>query len=129
MHTLLTQAKAKFNPLHATAILSALPARVDAAAVLSSDGLVMVSTALPAHIDEDWLASLSAALFSAGTRSSQQLISGRLEHMRVQSSAGFLLINPITSNLVLSVLTQTTDGIDQLAEEVKQAAESIAALF
>jgi Uncharacterized distant relative of homeotic protein bithoraxoid len=52
-------------------------AEVDAAAVVSMDGLVMASV-LPNTLEEDRLGAMSAALLSLGERTSEELGRGEL---------------------------------------------------
>jgi len=115
MRELLTEFNQKFNPAHASAIIS-------------NDGLVIVS-ALPEHVDEDLVAGMSAALFAVGVRGSQTLAGGHMEQMVIKSPEGFLLIQPINQDVMLSVISQTETGIDLLPDEMKHAVEKIKDMF
>lgn len=115
MHTILTELNLKFNPAHASA-------------VISSDGLI-ISSALPAHIDGDIVAGMCAALFSVGIRSSKELTGGPMEQISIQSPEGLLLINPINQEAMLTMITKSMAGIDPIIDEMKQAAEKLKKFF
>src|SRR3954452_16875619 len=60
---------------------------VEAAAVVSFDGLPMAS-ALPATMDEDRVAAMSAALLSLGERAAEGLGRGGLSQVHIQGESG-----------------------------------------
>src|SRR6201995_4856790 len=73
-----------------TALLHELMRRVpelEAAAVVTADGLPM-SSALPAGMDEDRVAAMSAALLSLGGRAAEGLGRGGLSQVHIQGESG-----------------------------------------
>ncbi|MDQ1688385.1 MAG: uncharacterized protein QOK42_1360, partial [Frankiaceae bacterium] len=64
---------------------------VEAAAVVSFDGLPMAS-ALPASMDEDRVAAMSAALLSLGERAAQGLGRGDLSQVYIEGENGTVFL-------------------------------------
>jgi hypothetical protein len=60
---------------------------LEAAAVVTVDGLPMAS-ALPAEMDEDRVAAMSAALLSLGERAAEGLGRGELSQVHIQGESG-----------------------------------------
>src|SRR5436305_2819379 len=74
----------------ALADLLAQAPEVEAAAVVSFDGLPMAS-ALPATMDEDRVAAMSAALLSLGERAAEGLGRGSLNQVYIEGELGTVL--------------------------------------
>ena len=77
---------------------------VEAAAVVSSDGLPMAS-ALPPDVQEDRLAAMSAALLSLGERAAMGLDKGDLAQVYVEGSAGNVVLMAAGRHAVLVAMT------------------------
>jgi hypothetical protein len=71
-------------------------AEIEAAAVVSFDGLPMAS-ALPAGMDEDRVAAMSAALLSLGERAAQGLGRGELSQVYIEGETGTSTSCPATT--------------------------------
>ena len=77
---------------------------VEAAAVVSADGLPMAS-ALPPHVQEDRLAAMSAALLTLGERAADNLGKGELAQVFVEGSNGHVILMSAGANAVLVAVT------------------------
>jgi uncharacterized protein len=77
---------------------------VEAAAVVSADGLPMAS-ALPPHVEEDRLAAMSAALLTLGERAADNLGKGELAQVFVEGSNGHVILMSAGGNAVLVTVT------------------------
>ena len=75
----------------AIADLLAQAPEVEAAAVVSFDGLPMAS-ALPATMDEDRVAAMSAALLSLGERAAEGLGRGGLNQVYIEGEYGTVFL-------------------------------------
>src|ERR1700743_3290340 len=64
---------------------------IEAAAVVSFDGLPMAS-ALPAGMDEDRVAAMSAALLSLGERAAEGLGRGELNQVYIEGEHGTVFL-------------------------------------
>ena len=81
------------------ALLTATP-ELEAAAVVSFDGLPMAS-ALPAGMDEDRVAAMSAALLSLGERAAQGLGRGELSQVYIEGETGTVYLVSVDDEAVL----------------------------
>jgi uncharacterized protein len=85
--------------------LQASSGDVEAAAVVSVDGLMMASM-LPASMEEDRVSAMSAAMLSLGERISSELGRGELEQVMVKGENGYVILTAVGEEAVLTVLTR-----------------------
>ena len=78
---------------------------VEAAAIVSVDGLSIASS-LPAGIEEDRVSAMSAAMLSLGERISSELGRGMLQQLYVKGENGYVILNAIGEEAVLTVLAR-----------------------
>ena len=78
---------------------------VEAAAIVSVDGLSIASS-LPAGIEEDSVGAMSAAMISLGERISSELGRGMLKQLYVKGENGYVILNAIGEEAVLTVLAR-----------------------
>jgi predicted regulator of Ras-like GTPase activity (Roadblock/LC7/MglB family) len=84
---------------------SATP-EVEAAALISEDGLVIASV-LPQQVEEVRVAGMSATLLSLGTRAAAELGRGSLEQVLIKGQAGWVvMLNAAPGTLLLALATQ-----------------------
>ena len=98
---------------------------VEAAAVVSFDGLPMAS-ALPAGMDEDRVAAMSAALLSLGERAAQGLGRGDLNQVYVEGQTGTVFLVSADDEAVLVAVGARGAKVGLVLFEVRQAAERVA---
>lgn len=96
---------------------------VDAAAVISSDGLPMAS-ALPSHIHEDRLGAMAAAMLSLGDRAAETLGRGRLKQVFVEGSNGYVFLMA-AGPAVLCAITQKKAKIGLVIYEMQTTASVV----
>src|SRR3954464_4473523 len=84
----------------ALADLLAQAPQVEAASVVSFDGLPMAS-ALPAAMDENRVAAMSAALLSLGERAAEGLGRGELSQVYVEGESGTVFLISAEDEAVL----------------------------
>jgi len=101
---------------------------VEAAAVVSFDGLPMAS-ALPAGMDEDRVAAMSAALLSLGERAAQGLGRGDLNQVYVEGQSGTVFLVSADDEAVLVAVGAQGAKVGLVMFEVRQAAERVAAVL
>jgi len=97
---------------------------VEAAAVVSPDGLVMASV-LPPDMDEDRLGAMSTALLSLGEQTASGLGRGSVSQLFVEGKDGFVLLMSAKDQAVLAVVTNRAAKIGFMLFEVCRAAEAI----
>ena len=97
---------------------------VEAAAVVSSDGLPMAS-ALPPDVQEDRLAAMSAALLSLGERAAMGLDKGDLAQVYVEGSAGNVVLMAAGRHAVLVAMTAKHAKAGLVLYEMRSSARQV----
>ncbi|MCW2605587.1 MAG: Roadblock/LC7 family protein [Frankiales bacterium] len=105
-------------------LLSSTP-EIEAAAVVSFDGLPMAS-ALPPSMDEDRVAAMSAALLSLGERAAQGLGRGELSQVYIEGETGTVFLISCDDEAVLVAVAAKGAKIGMMLYEVKRAAATVA---
>lgn len=109
----------------AIADLLAQAPEVEAAAVVSFDGLPMAS-ALPATMDEDRVAAMSAALLSLGERAAEGLGRGGLNQVYIEGESGTVFLVSAEDEAVLVAVAAKGAKVGMMLYEVRRAADSVA---
>lgn len=97
---------------------------VEAAAVVSADGLPMAS-ALPPHVEEDRLAAMSAALLTLGERAADNLGKGELAQVFVEGSHGHVILMSAGRSAVLVAVTSREAKAGLILFEMRKGADRI----
>ena len=105
-------------------LLAASP-EVEAAAVVSADGLPMAS-ALPSHVEEDRLAAMSAALLTLGDRASEGLGKGALAQVFIEGEDGHVILMSAGRDAVLVAVVEKGAKIGLVLYEIKRTASDVA---
>jgi predicted regulator of Ras-like GTPase activity (Roadblock/LC7/MglB family) len=98
---------------------------VEAAAVVSFDGLPMAS-ALPPTMDEDRVAAMSAALLSLGERAAEGLGRGALNQVYIEGEHGTVFLVSADDEGVLVAVAAKGAKVGLMLFEVRRAAEAVA---
>jgi predicted regulator of Ras-like GTPase activity (Roadblock/LC7/MglB family) len=107
------------------ALLAQTP-EIEAAAVVSFDGLPMAS-ALPPSMDEDRVAAMSAALLSLGERAAQGLGRGELSQVYIEGETGTVFLVSADNEAVLVAVAAQGAKVGMMLYEVRRAAAAVAA--
>lgn len=97
---------------------------VEAAAVVSFDGLSMAS-ALPPGMEEDRVGAMSAALLSLGEQAAIGLGRGQLNQVFVEGEQGFVFLMSARDQAVLAAVARRTAKIGFMLFEMRRAATRI----
>ena len=97
---------------------------VEAAAVVSADGLPMAS-ALPPHVEEDRLAAMSAALLTLGERAADNLGKGNLAQVFVEGSQGHVILMSAGQSAVLVAVTSRDAKAGLVLFEMRKTASRV----
>lgn len=97
---------------------------VEAAAVVSADGLPMAS-ALPPHVQEDRLAAMSAALLTLGERAADNLGKGELAQVFVEGANGHVILMSAGANAVLVAVTSKGAKAGLILFEMRRSADRV----
>ena len=106
------------------ALLAQTP-EIEAAAVVSFDGLPMAA-ALPPSMDEDRVAAMSAALLSLGERAAQGLGRGELSQVYIEGDAGTVFLVSADDEAVLVAVAAKGAKVGMMLYEVRRAAALVA---
>ena len=106
------------------ALLGSTP-EIEAAAVVTFDGLPMAS-ALPPSMDEDRVAAMSAALLSLGERAAQGLGRGELSQVYIEGDAGTVFLVSAEDEAVLVAVAAKGAKAGMMLYEVKRSAARVA---
>ena len=98
---------------------------IEAAAVVSFDGLPMAS-ALPPSMDEDRVAAMSAALLSLGERAAQGLGRGELSQVYIEGETGTVFLVSADNEAVLVAVAAQGAKVGMMLYEVKRSAAVVA---
>jgi uncharacterized protein len=101
---------------------------VEAAAVVSPDGLPMAS-ALPPDVEEDRLAAMSASLLTLGERAAEGLDKGQLAQVLVEGEQGYVLLMSAGPDALLVAVMSREAKVGLVLFEMRRAAASIAAVM
>ncbi len=101
---------------------------VEASAVVSVDGLTMAS-ALPANVEEDRVAAMSAAMLSLGERISNELGRGKLDQVYIKGEGGFVILMAVGEEAVLTALARQQTKLGLLFLDMRRAAEDLGKLL
>ncbi len=105
-------------------LLAQVP-EVEAAAVVSFDGLPMAS-ALPATMDEDRVAAMSAALLSLGERAAEGLGRGSLNQVYIEGDHGTVFLVSAEDEAVLVAVAARGAKVGMMLYEVRRSAQTVA---
>jgi predicted regulator of Ras-like GTPase activity (Roadblock/LC7/MglB family) len=100
-------------------------AEIEAAAVVSFDGLPMAA-ALPAGMDEDRVAAMSAALLSLGERATVGLGRGELNQVFIEGENGTVFLVSADNEAVLVAVAAKGAKTGMMLYEVKRTAATVA---
>ena len=97
---------------------------IEAAAVVSIDGLIMAS-ALPADVEEERVAAMSAAMLSLGERTAQELRRGVLEQVFVKGEDGYVLLMGAGEEAVLTALARKDAKLGLIFLDMRRTAKEL----
>lgn len=104
--------------------LQASSADIEATAVVSADGLVIAS-ALPAGVEEDRVAAMSAAMLSLGERTSTELGRGSLNQVFIKGAEGYVILMNAGADAVLTALARADAKLGLIFLDMERTAEEI----
>lgn len=100
-------------------------AEIQAAAVVSLDGFIMAA-ALPADLEEDRVAAMSAAILALGERAASELRRGRLSQVFIEGEKGYVLLMSCGSRAALVAMAAKNAKLGLVFYDMKRAAGAIA---
>ena len=101
---------------------------VEAAAVVSVDGLSMASS-MPAEVEEDRVAAMSAAMLSLGERIAGELGRGSLDQVYIKGENGYVILMSVGDEAVLTVLARKDAKLGLIFLDMGRAVEDLVKLI
>ncbi|MDX1995287.1 MAG: roadblock/LC7 domain-containing protein [bacterium] len=108
--------------------LQASSGDVEAAAVVSVDGLSMASS-LPSNIEEDRVSAMSAAMVSLGERISSELGRGLMEQVMVKGENGYVILTSVGEEAVLTVLARKDAKLGLIFLDVNRTVDALSQII
>lgn len=100
---------------------------IEAAAVVSVDGLIMASS-LPAGVEEDRVSAMSAAMLSLGERIASELSRGILDQVYIRGEEGYIVLMSVGEEAVLTILARAQAKLGLLFLDAKRTVEDLVKL-
>ncbi len=97
---------------------------VEAAAIVSVDGLSMASL-LPPGVEEDRVSAMSAAMLSLGERIASELTRGELEQVNVKGNNGYVILTSVGEEAVLTVMARKDAKLGLILLDVNRAVDAL----
>jgi hypothetical protein len=97
---------------------------VEAAAIVSVDGLSMASS-MPPSIEEDRVSAMSAAMISLGERIASELGRGSLEQVYVKGANGYVILNSVGEEAVLTVMARKEAKLGLIFLDIGRTVEDL----
>ena len=97
---------------------------VEAAAVVSVDGLSMASS-MPPNIEEDRVSAMSAAMISLGERIASELGRGELEQVYVKGENGYVVLTAVGEEAVLTVMARKEAKLGLIFLDIGRTVEDL----
>ncbi len=107
--------------------LQASSADIEAAAIVSVDGLTMASM-MPASYEEDRVSAMSAAMLSLGERIASELGRGGLDQVYVKGQNGYVILMSVGDEAVLTVLAREQAKLGLVLLDMSRAVKELAKL-
>lgn len=104
--------------------LQASSGDVEAAAIVSVDGLSMASMLQPG-IEEDRVSAMSAAMLSLGERIASELDRGELDQVNVKGENGYVILTSIGEEAVLTVIARKDAKLGLILLDVNRAVDAL----
>jgi predicted regulator of Ras-like GTPase activity (Roadblock/LC7/MglB family) len=101
---------------------------IEAAAVVSVDGLIMASS-LPSGIEEDRVGAMSAAMLSLGERIAAELGRKSLEQVYIHGDKGHVFVLAVGEEAVLTVICREQAKTGMVLLDMNRAATDLAKLL
>ena len=101
---------------------------IEAAAVVDNDGL-MIASAMPADVEDDRVAAMSAALLGMSERIVRELGRGEFSLVMIKGSAGYSILCRCGGEAVLTALASESAKLGLIFLDISRAAKEIARLL
>lgn len=105
--------------------LRLLSADIIGAAVVTMDGFI-VSSVLPAEVDEELIGGMAASILGVGERISSDLMRAEMEQVYVRSPKGYVIVNALNDDAALLLLVTREAKLGLIFLEMKRSVANLA---
>ena len=105
--------------------LRMMSADIIGAAVVTMDGFI-VSSVLPAEVDEELIGGMAASLLGVGERISDDLMRSEMEQVYVRSPKGYVIVNALSEDSALLLLVTREAKLGLIFLELKRSVGELA---
>ena len=107
--------------------LQASSQEVQAAALVSTDGLVIASV-LPEGVEEDRVSAMSAAMLGLGERIANEFTLGAVEQVMVKGEQGYIILMAVGDDAVLTIWVNNLAKLGVVLLDMRRTADDLAKL-
>lgn len=101
---------------------------IEAAALVSVDGLIIASALLP-EMSEDRVSAMSAAMLSLGEQISKEMGRGSLEQVHIKGDNGYVVLMSVGEKAVLTGLVNLQAKLGLIFLDMRRAADELAVIL
>jgi len=105
--------------------LQASSQEVQAAALVSTDGLVIASV-LPEGVEEDRVSAMSAAMLGLGERIANEFTLGAVEQVMVKGEQGYIILMAVGDDAVLTIWVNNLAKLGVVLLDMRRTADDLA---
>lgn len=98
------------------------------AAVVTMDGFI-ISSLLPADVDEELIGGMAASILGVGERISDDLMRSEMEQVYVRSPKGYVMVNALTHEAALLLLVTREAKLGLIFLEMKRSVQELVRLL
>jgi predicted regulator of Ras-like GTPase activity (Roadblock/LC7/MglB family) len=107
--------------------LQASSQEVQAAALVSTDGLVIASV-LPEGVEEDRVSAMSAAMLGLGERIAHEFTLGAVEQVMVKGEQGYIILMAVGDDAVLTIWVNNLAELGVVLLDMRRTADVLVKL-
>lgn len=108
--------------------LRLVSAEIIGAAVVTMDGFI-ISSVLPAEVDEELIGGMAASILGVGERISDDLMRAGMEQVYVRSPKGYVIVNSLSEETALLLLVTREAKLGLIFLELKRSVAELIRLL
>jgi len=101
---------------------------IEAAALISTDGLIIASALRP-DVNADRVSAMSASILSLGEQIGSEANLGKLEQVHIQGASGHVVLMSVGDGAVLTALIATQAKMGVILLDMRHCAEDLCKLL
>ena len=117
--------KAETNGIKITRYASIISGNYLLSALVSVDGLMICICITPPVLKQTVFSAMTAAMLSLGERISLELSRGALNELYIRGQEGYVLVNAVGEDAVLTVMTREEAKLGLIFLEMRRAASDL----